>query len=73
MIRVSDYVNVAAWTRSLSAPARTETKDPRSWFDGDAADADVRIDGTPTARGLNIEQHAGRVLACLCGECDAAG
>ncbi|HEV8313958.1 MAG TPA: hypothetical protein VGQ23_12890 [Burkholderiaceae bacterium] len=75
MIRLSDVANAAAWTRPAApAPRGGELNDPSSWFDGDAAGAEVRICGdlAPGSRGLSIEQHAARVLAFLCGERDAA-
>ena len=75
MIRVSDLANVAAWARPASSSTRTDLQDPSTWFDGDAAGADVRItsDASPASRGLSVEQHAGRVLMHLCGERDGAG
>ena len=73
MIRISDLANAAAWARSPGTPSRADaTQDPSSWFSGDAVGADVRLSGdvAPSARGLTVEQHAGRVLAALCGERD---
>lgn len=73
MIRISDLANAAAWSRPVSTPSRVDTQDPSSWFTDDAA-ADVRLcaDPGPASRGLSVEQHAGRVLAALCGERDSA-
>jgi len=72
MIRISDLTNAAAWARPAAGPsARADnTQDPSSWFNGDSIGADVRLTGDlpPSARGLSVEQHAGRVLASLCGD-----
>jgi len=73
MIRISDLANAAAWARPVSTPARADAQDTSGWFSADAA-GDVRLsaDPGPESRGLSVEQHAGRVLAALCGERDGA-
>jgi|GraSoiStandDraft_41_1057321.scaffolds.fasta_scaffold456200_2 hypothetical protein len=76
MIRISDIAGAAGWARpAASSSSRAgDLHDPSTWFDGDAAGAEVRISGDPgpASRGLSVEQHAGRVLGLLCGERDDA-
>jgi len=73
MIRISDLAAAAAWARPAASSTRSDSlQDPSSWFDHDPACADVRLssDLPPGSRGLTVEQHAGRVLAFLCGDRD---
>jgi hypothetical protein len=72
MIRASDLTgaNASLWARPAVAP-RSESRDA-GWF-GAGISADVRVAGdlNAAARGLNVEQHAARILSHLCGDEDA--
>jgi hypothetical protein len=74
MIRASDLSNTAAaWiARPAGASPRAEARDASTWFDAGGLSPDVRISGdlSTASRGLSVDQHAGRVLAQLCGEPD---
>ena len=73
MIRISDLANAGIWTRPVTGSPRSDTaQDPSSWFSADTISAALRLSGdlSPGARGLSVEQHAARVLDCLCGDRD---
>jgi len=67
MIRATDFVTTAVWTRPASAPSASDGVDSTHWFHGDEPQANPAISGdlSPRARGLSAEQHAQRVLAYL--------
>ncbi len=71
MIRAADLVPLGgAALRPAPAPRDAAALNPSSWFDGDGFSADTRIgvDLGFAGRGLSVAQHAGRVLAQLCGD-----
>ena len=72
MIRFPDISNATVWARPPTAAPRTDSHDASSWFDGDTPVSDTSISGDlhPAARGLSVEQHAGRILMLLRGEAD---
>jgi hypothetical protein len=71
MIRPTDFVSTAAWTRPASAPSASDGVDSTHWFHSDAPQANPPISGdvSPPARGLSADQHAQRVLSFLQDTC----
>lgn len=73
MIRAADLMPLAP-AGPRPAPAARDSAgamlNPCSWFDGDGLGADTRIGVALgfAGRGLNVAQHAERVLAQLCGD-----
>ena len=67
MIRATDFVTTAAWTRPTTAPAASDGVDSTHWFNADEPQAGPAISGdlSPSSRGLTADQHARRVLSCL--------
>lgn len=78
MIRTDSFASIPlAQTRAaapVSLSARSaEATGARGWFDGADLGVDICIVSSPAtaARGLDVEQHAARVLMHLCGDSDA--
>jgi hypothetical protein len=71
MIRPTDFVSTAAWTRPASAPSASDGVDSTHWFHSDAPQANPPISGdvSSQARGLSADQHAQRVLSFLQDTC----
>ncbi|HEX6707413.1 MAG TPA: hypothetical protein VF169_21830 [Albitalea sp.] len=69
MIRASDLLTAASWSRPTDAAPRIATADAASWFDDDPVGTSIRLssDPSPDARGLSVAQHAERVLSHLLG------
>ncbi len=70
MIRLPDLPNTALWARPPLSLPRVDTQRASNWFHDDAADSGAYIssDVNLAARSLSVEQHAMRVLGCLCVE-----
>jgi hypothetical protein len=77
MIRASDIAGAVPWTSPLLTPSsradeRFATTSAGTWFDAGELTPQASIFGDlgPAARGLSVEQHAGRVLMHLRDETD---